>query len=290
MPERVYIAIEGPIGVGKTTLARMLQLEFGAETLLEIFEENPFLSDFYADRERFAFQTQIVFLLSRYRQQREAQRTAQHQSLISDYIFAKDRLFARLNLHGDELETYERLHSALAERVALPDLVVYLRARPDTLMERIALRDRPYERGMSRDYIVALSHAYEQFFATYQETRLLALDTDHLNVVRSPADLRGVAAQIRSALANGPRGVSLQPGAQLLQAAGDRPGPALAEAAAGAHSAEALYREFIALQRAVGELADALLATPSPGDVDRALASCQASLQRLAARAGQANG
>ena len=285
MADRVYIAIEGPIGVGKTTLARMLQPEFGAEALLEIFEENPFLSDFYADRERFAFQTQIFFLLSRYRQQREAQRVAQRQSLIADYIFAKDRLFARLNLHGDELETYERLHTALAERVILPDLVLYLRASPDTLMERIATRDRPYERSMSRDYIVALSRAYEQFFATYQDTRLLVVDTDELNVVRNPADLRDMAGRIKSALAEAPH-----PGmaAPALRVGIPAPAPEPAVAGVDGERARDLYREFVKLQKATGELACALLESEAPGALRQALDACQASLRRLADGAGDA--
>ncbi|HOR00145.1 MAG TPA: deoxynucleoside kinase [Anaerolineae bacterium] len=284
MPEPVYIAIEGPIGVGKTTLARMLQPDLGAEVLLEIFEENPFLSDFYADRERFAFQTQIFFLLSRYRQQRQAQRLAQRQALISDYIFAKDRLFARLNLHGDELETYERLHSALAERVMVPDLVLYLRASPNALMERIAMRDRPYERSMSRDYIVALATAYDQFFATYQDTRLLVVDTDTLNVVRNPADLQDVAGRIALALRDGgPGQAALTPlanGGPALQMPG--PAPTSGDAAAGLE----LYRGVLELQRSVGDLASALLGAqpPSPVALHEALAACESSLQRLAGR------
>jgi len=291
VPDRVYIAIEGPIGVGKTTLARMLQPEFDAELVLEIFEENPFLSDFYADRARFAFQTQIFFLLSRYRQQREVQRLAQHHSLITDYTFAKDRLFAHLNLHGDELETYERLHQALAERVTAPDLVVYLRASPDVLMERIATRDRPYERGISRDYIVDLSRAYDQFFATFQGARLLVLDTDCLNVVRNPSDLQDVCTRIRAALANGPR-----PGLPPLLApppAAEAPVPhAASEPGANYGESLALCTRFLSLQQAVGELAGVLLLSlPAQGrparsvrpDLARqALAACESALRELA--------
>lgn len=292
MPDRVYIAIEGPIGVGKTTLARMLQPEFDAELVLEIFEENPFLSDFYADRARFAFQTQIFFLLSRYRQQREVHRLAQHRSLITDYIFAKDRLFAHLNLHGDELETYEHLHQALAERVTVPDLVLYLRASPDVLMERIATRDRPYERTMSRDYIVDLSRAYDQFFATYQGARVLVLDTDRLNVVRNPADLQDVCGRIRAALANGPhRGAPASPPEVV---AGQEAPPAGEGLLPGPETGEPLgvYADFLALQRAVGELAGALLgALPGRGDrasaggreaAGLALRACDDALRRLA--------
>jgi len=204
MPRNFYIAIEGAIGVGKTTLARLLSQELDAETLLEVFEENPFLSDFYADRARYAFQTQIFFLLSRYRQQHKViQQTLAHASLISDYTFAKDRLFAQLNLANDELTMYERVHGILAEKITLPDLVIYLRASTDVLMERIAVRDRVYERGMSKEYIEDLRVAYEQFFAAYNDTPVLVIDTDDLNYVRNPEALQYVARRVRSALSVG---------------------------------------------------------------------------------------
>ncbi len=204
MARNFYIAIEGAIGVGKTTLARLIKDELDAELLLEVFEENPFLSDFYADRERYAFQTQIFFLLSRYRQQHKViQQTLKRSSLISDYTFAKDRLFARLNLGDDELTMYERVHAILAEKIPTPDLVVYLQADTDTLMERIAVRDRSYERGMSRDYLDSVRLAYERFFTAYTEAPVLAIDTNNLNVVRHPVDLAQVVGAIRSALTQG---------------------------------------------------------------------------------------
>ncbi len=155
----MYVAIEGVIGVGKTTLARLLRPMLEAEILLEIFEENPFLSDFYSDRARYAFQTQIFFLLSRYHQQRGSvpEMLAAGKSLIADYTFAKDALFARINLKGDELAVYHRVHEALGEKIPRPDLIVYLRAGTDVLMQRIALRDRSYERNMERDYIQVLN-------------------------------------------------------------------------------------------------------------------------------------
>jgi deoxyadenosine/deoxycytidine kinase/NTP pyrophosphatase (non-canonical NTP hydrolase) len=199
-----YLAIEGVIGVGKTTLARLMRDSFQAELLLEVFEENPFLSDFYADRARYAFQTQVFFLLSRYRQQhRVIGPTLAHAPLISDYSFAKDRLFAHLNLAGDELEMYERVHSVLAEKIPKPDLIVYLRAEVDTLMDRIAVRDRSYERTMSRDYIADLRQAYERFFVDYPESPVLAIDTDRLNWVSDPAALGHVVGQVRAALEDG---------------------------------------------------------------------------------------
>ncbi len=141
----MYFAIEGVIGVGKTSLARLLQPFYKSNILLEVFEENPFLSDFYSDRARYAFQTQIFFLLSRYRQQSSTipQAMVNGVDLISDYMFDKDSLFARINLIGDELEMYYRVHEALAEKIPAPTLVVYLRATTSTLMQRIAMRDRP---------------------------------------------------------------------------------------------------------------------------------------------------
>ena len=202
----MYLAIEGVIGVGKTTLARLLQSSFEAELLLEIFEENPFLSDFYSDRKRYAFQTQIFFLLSRYHQQREGVRDALQKSstLISDYTFQKDRLFAEVNLDGDELEMYHRVHEALGEKITRPDLVVYLRADTDVLMQRIAQRDRPYERQMEVDYIATLNRTYDSHFAQNQGGNILTINTNELDFVRRQKDLENVEQRIRQALKMAP--------------------------------------------------------------------------------------
>src|SRR5512140_994764 len=188
----MYVAIEGLMGVGKTTLVRLLRPVFEAEILLEIFEENPFLSDFYADRERYAFQTQIFFLLSRYHQQRRTvpDMLSAGKPLITDYTFAKDALFARINLKGDELDMYYKVHEALAEKLPKPDLIVYLRATTPVLMQRIALRDRSYERNMDAGYIDLLNRAYEDFFARpYDAVPVLAIDTHSLNIIENPAHL-----------------------------------------------------------------------------------------------------
>jgi deoxyguanosine kinase len=204
----MYIAIEGVIGVGKTTLARLLQPVFQSGLLLEVFEENPFLSNFYADRQRYAFQTQIFFLLSRYHQQRRSvpEILATGDNLIADYTFEKDALFASINLQGDELEMYYRVHEALAEKIPPPDVVVYLSADVDVLMQRISQRDRTYERNMERGYIEQLAHAYEAFFAQRQgdiairKVPVLTIDTNHLDYVRNPDDLQTVENRIRQAL------------------------------------------------------------------------------------------
>ena len=201
MSQNFFIVIEGGIGVGKTTLARLLQPFLEAELLLEEFEENPFLASFYRDRERYAFQTQLFFLLSRYRQQRQTVPDALGGSaLVSDYSFAKDSLFAHLNLSGDELDMYERVHTILAENLVEPDLVVYLRADTDVLLQRIAIRDRSYERDMDREYMNRLRLAYEAFFADYKATPLLSLDTNNINFVHNPDHLTQIVGQVRSAL------------------------------------------------------------------------------------------
>lgn len=199
----MYVAIEGVIGVGKTTLARLLQPAFQAALLLEVFEENPFLSDFYADRKRYAFQTQIFFLLSRYHQQRNAvgELLSEMDNLLSDYTFEKDALFASINLQGDELEMYHRVHQALEEKIVKPDLILYLRASTDTLMQRIAMRDRSYERDMERDYIAQLNEAYDSFFvAHHQRTKVLSIESDQLDFVKSEADLKFVENRLRQTL------------------------------------------------------------------------------------------
>lgn len=199
----MYIAVEGVIGVGKTTLVRMLREPFEAEVLLEVFEENPFLSDFYENRERYAFQTQIFFLLSRYHQQRRVvqKMLSEGITLFSDYTFDKDTIFARTNLHGDELEMYYRVHEALAEKIPDPDLMVYLQASTDVLMKRIAQRDRPYERNMERLYIDELNRAYEGYFTHYNGTAaVVKIDTDELDFVRYPEDLEYIANRVRQTL------------------------------------------------------------------------------------------
>jgi deoxyguanosine kinase len=209
----MYIAIEGVIGVGKTTLARMLQPLYDANILLEIFEENPFLSDFYADRDRYAFQTQVFFLLSRYHQQRSGvkEMLASKPNLISDYTFAKDALFARATLKGDELDTYYQVHHALAEKIVVPDLIVYLRADTDVLMKRIAARDRSYERQMESAYIQMLNQAYDDYFLSSAEAvaPVLTIETSKMDYVRNEEDFKNIDDRIRQELRLSPYQQSL---------------------------------------------------------------------------------
>jgi deoxyguanosine kinase len=196
-----FIAVEGVIGVGKTTLARMLLEPFAAEPILEIVEENPFLSDFYQDRAKYAFQTQVFFLLSRFRQMQVSAPTILAQgNLISDYLLAKDRIFAQATLNPDELDMHSRLYPILAESLPPPDLVVYLQADTDVLMSRIAQRDRPFERAMSRAYIAELASAYERFFADFEDAPLLTIDTNTLDFVRNHADFQDIVARIQARL------------------------------------------------------------------------------------------
>jgi len=197
----MYIAIEGVIGVGKTSFARLLQVPFDSNILLEIFEENPFLSKFYEDRVRYAFQTQMFFLLSRYYQQRRSVPKLMEDEkkiLISDYTFDKDALFAQITLDGDELEMYGQLHTVLAEKIPSPDLIVYLRATTDVLMHRITLRDRHYERSMEREYINSVNTTYDEYFLHPEnEKRVLVIDSNELDFVHNEDDLQWIENRIR---------------------------------------------------------------------------------------------
>ena len=181
-----HIAIEGVIGVGKTTLANMLGETLSANVVLEKFEENPFLKDFYRDPDRYAFQTQIFFLLTRYKQQRELfQADLFHRFLVTDYIFEKDKIFAYLNLQDEELKLYETLISSIEHSIPTPDIVVYLQSSVPRLMGNIRKRARSYEAELSEQYIKDLNEAYNYFFFRYKATPLLIVNSAEIDFVNN---------------------------------------------------------------------------------------------------------
>jgi deoxyguanosine kinase len=197
MEKSRYIAVEGPIGVGKTTLATALADRLGGRVVLEAVEENPFLPGFYQDRKKHAFQAQLFFLLSRFQQQQELfQQDLFNQVTVADYLFAKDRIFASLTLEPNELALYERIWQVLGARVVKPDLVVYLQARPDVLAARIRKRGRDFERNVAADYLETVSRAYGDFFFHYEETPLLVVNTTDIDL-SDEGDLEALLREIR---------------------------------------------------------------------------------------------
>lgn len=194
-----YIVIEGVIGVGKTTLTRMLTEHFNAQIVLEQHDKNPFLEDFYKNSKQYAFQTQLFFLLNRYRQQQSIpQRDLFHEMIISDYLFAKDKIFAYLTLEDRELHLYEKILPLLERDITKPDLVVYLKAKTQRLMENIKLRNRFYEREMSQQYIESLAQSYNQFFNNYKNSPLLMIETTELDFVKRKEDFQYILDSIKN--------------------------------------------------------------------------------------------
>lgn len=192
-----HIAIEGVIGAGKTSLALKLAKLFKGRAVLEKFEENPFLEKFYDDIEHYAFQTQMFFLLSRYRQQQElAQMDLFEQLIVSDYMFEKDKIFAYLNLQDDELRLYETVVSLLERTIPKPDIVVYLQCNVERLMLNIRKRGRKFERSISTEYIQSLNEAYNYFFFRYKSSPLLIVNADQIDFVNNERDFESLAAEI----------------------------------------------------------------------------------------------
>ncbi|MBF0491689.1 MAG: deoxynucleoside kinase [Deltaproteobacteria bacterium] len=192
-----YIAVEGPIGVGKTSLASLLAEEFNYRAALERAEDNPFLSTFYKDRSKYSFQTQLFFLLSRYQQQKEMlQQDLFQQGVVTDYIFAKDKIFALLNLLEDELRLYESVYNLLDGRILKPDLVVFLQASTDILLNRVKKRKIDYEKNLDEEYLERLSDAYSRFFFSYQETPLLVVNCSEMDFVEKPEDYKIILREI----------------------------------------------------------------------------------------------
>lgn len=203
----IYVAIEGPIGVGKTTLVQRLSQRLGARLVLEVVEENPFLPRFYDDQVRFAFQTQLFFLMSRFKQQQELlQADLFAPNVLADYHLLKDRIFARLTLKDDELALYDRVYQSLETHILKPDVLVYLHAPIDVLLGRIAQRARPFEADFDADYLTRLCTVYQHHFAHYTATPLLDLDTTHINYAVDDGMLDRVEAAVRQLAENGKPG------------------------------------------------------------------------------------
>ncbi|MGD0917145.1 MAG: deoxynucleoside kinase [Thermodesulfobacteriota bacterium] len=193
-----YAVIEGPIGVGKTSLTKLLAKELNARSVLEKPEENPFLSHFYQDRKKYAFQTQIFFLLNRFQKQKDiAQLDLFNQITLCDYLFAKDRIFASLNLDSHELALYEQIFGLLNGQIPSPDLVIFLQAKPEVLLNRIRSRNIPYEKDIDLEYLKALTEAYNYYFFHYQLTPLLVVDTTEIDFVNRKEDLTQLIREIR---------------------------------------------------------------------------------------------
>jgi deoxyadenosine/deoxycytidine kinase len=196
--EKRYIAIEGPIGVGKTSLSKMLADELGGELLLEQTEANPFLEKFYRDRRSYALQTQLFFLLSRYQQQKDLGQLDLFQKMIvSDYLFDRDRIFAHINLDKDELRLYDEIYSLLEARITRPDLVILLQARPEILKERIRTRGQHFERDISLEYLEEVAEAYRDYFFYYSDSPLLVVDATEIDFVRSREDFEDLLKEIK---------------------------------------------------------------------------------------------
>ena len=193
-----HICIEGTIGVGKTSLVNRLGSKLDAKLVLEKFEENPFLKEFYSNRDRYAFQTQLFFLLSRYRQQVDfKQLDIFSKSIISDYMFMKDRIFAALNLDEKEIVLYDKIANILEKNIPYPDLIIFLQSDTERLMENIKNRGRTYERNMDWNYIDSLNQIYNEFFFRYDKSPLLIINTNDIDFVNDTNDLQEILSIIR---------------------------------------------------------------------------------------------
>ena len=194
-----YIAIEGPIGVGKTSLVQLLGEYFNAHTVLETVEDNPFLEGFYRNRERYAFQTEMFFLLSRYRQQMSlSQYNLFNRVTITDYIIDRNRIFAYINLNNEEIRLYEDVYSILKHKIPKPDLLIYLQADIDTLKKRIKMRGRVFEKNISDEYLDEVNKAFNNYFFHYTQSPILIVNANEINFVEKKEDLKDLIKKILS--------------------------------------------------------------------------------------------
>lgn len=182
-----YIAVDGPIGAGKTTVAKMLAKDLEGNAMLEPVDKNPFLTDFYSDKQKNAFKTQLFFLLNRYQQQMELKDLLENRT-VCDYTFAKDFIFAGINLNQDEQNLYQTVFNLLDARLPKPDIVVYLQASPEILMQRVKMRGFGYEKNIGAEYLTALTNAYNEYFFQYKDTPLLIVNSNDLDIVKKPED------------------------------------------------------------------------------------------------------
>ena len=197
----LYVAVEGPIGVGKTTLVHRLRKRMNAHLILEVVEENPFLAKFYADPKRYAFQTQLFFLMSRFRQQKELHKGNQ-VDFLADYHLLKDRIFAELTLESEELKLYESVYLSLSTCIRQPDVVIYLHADEQALINRIQKRARPFEKNFDRTYLARLSERYLYHFNDYRETPLLKLNTSKIDYVSDETPVDEIYQEVKRLVSN----------------------------------------------------------------------------------------
>ncbi len=206
----LYIVVEGPIGVGKTTLVKKLQSRINAQLLLEIVEENPFLANFYQDKDRYAFQTQLFFLMSRFKQQKELEKQSQGKfNYLADYHLLKDRIFAELTLGSEELKLYETVYQSLATCIKKPDVLIYLHADSNVLLRRIQKRNRSFEKNFDVTYLDKLSDKYQSHFSNYQETPMIKLNTSTIDYVNSDGPINEILEETNKLISARKSGASL---------------------------------------------------------------------------------
>lgn len=194
-----FIAIEGAIGAGKTSLVNLLEQQYGARVILEENDSNPFIAKFYEDQETYSFQTQIFFLLSRYNQYIElAQRDLFNSVVVIDYLFQRDKIFAQLNLEDHEYRLYEQIYNLISSKAPKPDLVIFLQASTEVLLERVSKRGREYESFMDPDYLDSVNKAFNNFFFYYSDTPLLVINTNEIDFVEKKCDLEELINKVNS--------------------------------------------------------------------------------------------